>query len=271
MDKEIILIDKPKGVSSFFCVSKVRREISDKLGPNEQRKRRKVKVGHAGTLDPFATGLLILLVGKGTKRAGEFLKLDKEYEAEICLGKVSTTGDPEGSITECSLRLPATVPGKQRSLGPSLRASAASCSAAACATFPETVADPAQHSRLLPSIPTLEEISNVVKSFVGEIEQRVPEFSAVKINGKRAYKLAREGKKVEMPVRKIKIYNIEILKYEWPMLKIRCSVSSGTYIRQLGMDIGEKLGTGAYLTELRRTKIDKYDVKDAEKLYIAEK
>lgn len=220
-----MLIDKPKGVSSFFCVSKVRREISDKLGLNEQGKRRKVKVGHAGTLDPFATGLLILLVGKGTKRAGEFLKLDKEYEAEICLGKVSTTGDPEGEISV----------------------------------------------KKISNIPTLEEISNVVKSFVGEIEQRVPEFSAVKINGKRAYKLAREGKKVEMPVRKIKIYNIDIIKYEWPMLKIRCSVSSGTYIRQLGMDIGEKLGTGAYLTELRRTKIDKYDVKDAEKLYIAEK
>ncbi|MBQ3294087.1 tRNA pseudouridine(55) synthase, partial [Candidatus Saccharibacteria bacterium] len=101
------------------------------------------------------------------------------------------------------------------------------------------------------------------QSFVGEIEQRVPAFSAVKINGKRAYDLARKGVEVEMPMRKVKIYEIEILEYAWPVLKIRTKVSSGTYIRTLGEDIGEKLGTGAYLTNLRRTKIDKYSVEDA--------
>ena len=226
-EKEILLIDKPAGVSSFFVVGKIRRKISDKLGINPATgKKYKVKVGHAGTLDPFATGLLIILVGKGTKKANEFLKLDKEYETTIRLGETSTTGDVEGEISTNEIE----------------------------------------------SIPTSEEISNVVKDFVGEIEQRVPAFSAVKINGERAYKLARKGEKVEMPKRKIHIYNIEILEYKWPELKIRCEVSSGTYIRQLGMDIGEKLGVGGYLTELRRTKIDKYRVEDATTLekYLSE-
>lgn len=226
-EKEIVLIDKPAGISSFFVVGKVRKKISDKLGINPATgKKYKVKVGHAGTLDPFATGLLIILVGKGTKRANEFLKLDKEYEATIELGKTSTTGDVEGEIS----------------------------------------------TNEIGSIPTFSEISNVVKDFVGEIEQSVPAFSAVKIKGERAYRLARKGEKVEMPKRKIHIYNIEVLEYEWPKLKIRCGVSSGTYIRQLGMDIGEKLGVGGYLTELRRTKIDKYKVEEAVSLekYLAE-
>ena len=102
--------------------------------------------------------------------------------------------------------------------------------------------------------------------FVGEIDQRVPNFSAVKINGERAYKLARKGVEVEMPVRKVQIYQIDILDYKWPELKIRCHVSSGTYIRTLGEDIGEKLGVGGYLTELRRTKVGDYKVEDAVKL-----
>ncbi|MBQ8996822.1 tRNA pseudouridine(55) synthase TruB [Candidatus Saccharibacteria bacterium] len=207
---EIILIDKPAGMSSFGVVARVRRVLSEREG-------KKVKVGHTGTLDPFATGLLILMAGKATKRCNEFLKLDKEYEAEIVLGKVSTTGDPEGEITESY--------------------------------------DGEAVSR--------EEVERVVEGLVGEIEQRVPAFSAVKINGRRAYDLARKGIDVEMPVRKVKIYRIDILEYKWPMLKIRAEVSSGTYIRTLGEDIGKALGTGAYVRVLRRTKIDKYRVEDA--------
>jgi len=212
MNDEIILIDKPKGMSSFGVVARVRRKLSERAG-------KKVKVGHTGTLDPFATGLLILLSGKMTKKSGDFLKLDKEYEATIRLGATSTTGDLEGEITETGA----------------------------------TEVD-------------FELSKKVVQSFKGEIEQKVPAFSAVKINGQRAYKLAREGKKVEMPTRKVKIYEIEILDYTWPELKIRCAVSSGTYIRQLGEDIGEKLGVGGYLTSLRRTKIDKFSVRDAIRL-----
>lgn len=225
---EIILVDKPVGVSSFGVVARVRRELSEKAGIVEikgkdgvvRQKREKVKVGHTGTLDPFATGLLILLVGKGTKRANEFLKLDKEYVATIRLGATSSTGDIEGEIEE----------------------------------------------RAVKTVPTLEQVQRVMKGFVGRIKQRVPAYSAVKINGQRAYKLAREGKTVEMPVRSVQIYELEVLGYSWPELKIRCKVSSGTYIRALGEDIGEALGVGGYLTELRRTKIANYSVDDARKI-----
>lgn len=231
VDEEgILLVDKPAGISSFGVVARVRRKLSEQAGMIEvkgkdgvvRQKRKKVKVGHTGTLDPFATGLLILLAGKATKRANEFLKKDKEYVATIRLGYTSSTGDPEGEITECEVR----------------------------------------------EVPTMEEVERAVYSFVGKIEQRVPNFSAVKINGQRAYKLAREGKEVEMPVREVMIYEIEILKYEWPELEIRCKVSSGTYIRTLGEDIGKALGVGGYLTVLRRTKIDKYDVEDAMKIEV---
>lgn len=225
---EIMLVDKPAGISSFGVVARVRRQLSEQAGTVEVKgkdgivrtKRKKVKVGHTGTLDPFATGLLILLIGKGTKHANDFLKLDKEYLATIRLGATSTTGDPEGEITE----------------------------------------------HRVAKIPSLEEVERVVYGFVGEIQQRVPNFSAVKINGQRAYKLAREGKAVEMPVRTVMIYEIEILAYQWPELKIRCKVSSGTYVRTLGEDIGKALGVGGYLTALRRTQIDHYRVEDAVKV-----
>lgn len=222
---ELMLVDKPAGISSFGVVARVRHHLSDQAGTISvkgkdgiiREKRRKIKVGHAGTLDPFATGLLILLVGKGTKHAGDFLKLDKEYVTTIHLGATSTTGDPEGIIT-----------------------STEQC-----------------------SVPDLTTVEKVVQNFLGETEQRVPNFSAIKINGQRAYKLARAGKAVEMPVRKIHIYELEILNYTWPDLTIRCQVSSGTYIRALGEDIGKALGTGGYLTALRRTQIGSYRVENA--------
>lgn len=228
-DDEILLIDKPAGISSFGVVARVRRELSEKAGLVEvkgkdgvvRRKRRKVKVGHTGTLDPFATGLLILLVGKGTKRANEFLKLDKEYIAMVRLGAESTTGDPEGEITEHEV---SKIPNKQA-------------------------------------------VENCVENMVGENLQTVPRFSAVKINGQRAYKLARAGQEVEMPQRKVQIYELEILRYEWPELEIRCKVSSGTYIRALGEEIGRQLGTGAYLTALRRTQVGEFRVEEACKLH----
>lgn len=212
MENEILLIDKPAGMSSFGVVARIRRVLSEKAG-------KKVKVGHTGTLDPFATGLLILLTGKMTKKSDEFLHFDKTYEATLKLGYTSTTGDPEGRIEECV------------TTGPS--------------------------ERLLKA---------VISSLVGEISQRVPAFSAVKIDGQRAYKLARAGKSFETPVRKVKIYSIDILEYNYPYLKIKTHVSSGTYIRTLAEDIGKKLGTGAYLTALRRTEIADYKVEDAKTL-----
>lgn len=205
--EEIIYVDKPSGMSSFGVVARVRRLLSEREG-------HKVKVGHTGTLDPFATGLLILLAGKATKKAPELTKLDKVYEATIRLGATSSTGDPEGEIT---------------------------------------IADKK------PEIPR-EKIIETLAQFVGEIEQTPPAFSAIKINGQRAYKLARAGKAVEMPKRKVTIYELELLDYASPFLKIRTHVSSGTYIRTLAEDIGEALGCGAYTTELRRTKIADYDI-----------
>ena len=111
--------------------------------------------------------------------------------------------------------------------------------------------------------PGSEIVESTLDSFIGKITQTPPKFSAIKINGERAYKLARAGKDFTVPSREVTIYNIEVLEYNYPMLKIRCEVSSGTYIRTLAEDIGKKLGTGAYLTSLRRTKIGNYDVKDA--------
>lgn len=211
--QDIILIDKPAELSSFGVVARVRRRLSMEAG-------KKVKVGHTGTLDPFATGLLILLANKATKLSNQFLKLDKWYEATICLGKTSTTGDPEGEIIEQNTE----------------------------------------------KVPTLEEVKAVVNQFVGQITQTVPAFSAVKINGQRAYQLARRGEDVAMPTRQIEIYAIEILSYNYPELVIRTHVSSGTYIRTLGEDIGKALGVGAYLTALRRTQVGEYQIENAVKL-----
>ena len=205
----MILIDKPAGISSFGVVAKVRGYLRNECG-------HKVKVGHTGTLDPFATGLLILLSGKMTKKSNEFLKLDKEYIADLKLGFKSSTGDPEGEIEKVDDR-----------------------------------------------VPDAKEIEDILQTFIGEIEQIPPKYSAIKINGQRAYKLARKGVDFEVPMRKIRIYNIEVLEYEYPRLAIRCRVSSGTYIRTLAEDIGLKLGVGADLTALRRTKIGEYSVDKA--------
>jgi tRNA pseudouridine55 synthase len=204
-----LLVDKPAGWTSHDVVAKVRNILKKEAG-------HKVKVGHTGTLDPFATGLLILMVGSYTKRAAEFSKLDKTYEAELVLGKVSSTGDPEGEITQKSDK-----------------------------------------------VPTQEEINKVLEEFTGEIEQTPHKFSAMKIDGQRAYKLAREGKEVKLEPRKVTIYSIQDVEYSYPKLKFTTEVSSGTYIRSLAEDIGEKLGTKAYLFALRRTKVDKFMLENA--------
>jgi len=214
MTDGILLIDKPAGMTSFGVVARVRRVLSEQAG-------RKVKVGHTGTLDPFATGLLILCIGKETKNAMHYTKLDKVYEATIRLGQASTTGDPEGEITD--------VNSKQ---------------------------------------PTHEEAMTALQKFTGEITQRPPIFSAIKIGGRRAYDLARQGKEVEIPQRTVTIHSLELVEYTYPELKIRTHVSSGTYIRTLAQDIGEVLGTGAYCTQLRRTKVADWSVEDAQTLTV---
>jgi tRNA pseudouridine55 synthase len=212
MTDGVLLIDKPAGMTSFGVVARVRRVLSEQQG-------KKVKVGHTGTLDPFATGLMIIVVGKECKNAGQYSKLDKVYEATIQLGQTSTTGDPEGEITTISDR-----------------------------------------------VPTRQEIDETVKQFIGEITQRPPIYSAIKINGERAYKLARKGETIEMPERQIIVYSLDGIEYNYPELRVRVHVSSGTYIRTLAQDIGSQLGTGAYCTQLRRVKIADYSISDARPL-----
>jgi tRNA pseudouridine55 synthase len=208
----ILLADKPSGWTSHDVVAKARAVIKAETG-------QKVKMGHTGTLDPMATGLLVLVVGSYTKRAGEFSQLDKIYEAEITLGVNSTTGDAEGELAKVS---------DER--------------------------------------PSRQAIEAVLKRFEGEILQKPHIYSAVKIGGQRAYKAARAGKTVEIEPRKVTIYEITDVKYDYPRLRFTAKVSSGTYIRSLAEDIGRSLGPGAYLSALRRTRAGQFDIKDSLKL-----
>lgn len=173
-------------------------------------------MGHAGTLDPFATGLLIVLVGSATKDAQKYSKLDKTYEVEMTLGQNSSTGDPEGELSQISTR-----------------------------------------------VPELSEIEQALKNFEGEIEQIPPKYSAIKVDGKRAYKLARAGKEVKIEPRKVLISQIKLNNYNYPKVLFSCEVSSGTYVRTLCEDIGAKLGSGAYCSALIRTKVGEFELIDA--------
>jgi tRNA pseudouridine55 synthase len=209
----LLLVDKPAGWTSFDVVNYVRRIVATA----ENKKPKNVKVGHTGTLDPFATGLLVLLIGKDyTRRAGEFSKLDKTYELTMRLGMTSSTGDPEGEITP--------------------------------------VSDMA---------PTLGALQEAVKRFIGPISQVPPAYSAIKINGQRAYKLARAGKEFVIEPREVIINRLEVVDYKYPEVKLIADVSSGTYIRTLVEDLGKTLGTGAYTTALRRTTVGSFDIVNA--------
>ena len=243
MHDGIILIDKPAGMTSFGVVARLRRVLSARAG-------KKVKVGHTGTLDPFATGLMIIVTGKACKDAMRYTKLDKVYEAAIRLGQTSTTGDPEGEISAYD----GTIGG----------AGEVSSKTAARRTDESTQTSDCSAKR--PAAPPLAQVRAVLAQFTGEVKQRPPIFSAIKVNGQRAYKLARDGKEVEIPKRTVQIYALDLLSYNYPELVIHAHVSSGTYIRSLAIDIGAALGTGAYCRQLRRTRIADYDVAAAQQL-----
>jgi tRNA pseudouridine55 synthase len=221
----ILLVDKPTGWTSHDVVAKVRGILREAQKsslatsyPLPATPSPKVKVGHTGTLDPMATGLLILVLGKYTKRAGEFSKLDKTYEAELTLGATSSTGDREGEISRR-----------------------------------ETV----------DRRPNKEQIEAVLKQLTGRIQQTPPIYSAIKVDGQRAYKLARKGQEVKLEPREVTVYSLRSTAYQYPKLKIIAEVSSGTYIRTLAEDIGRELGTGAYLSALRRTRVGDFKVSDS--------
>lgn len=210
----ILLVDKPKGWTSFDAVNKVRRLIQ--YSDLNITGKKRFPVGHTGTLDPMATGLLVLLLGTYTKRAPELTKLDKVYEVTMKLGETSATGDSEGEKT--------TVSGHQ---------------------------------------PTTQEIEKVLQQFRGDIMQTPPIYSAIKVNGQRAYKLARAGKEVKMEPRPARINSIVFVAYSYPFARFTADVSSGTYIRSLVEDMGRALGTGAYMSDLRRTKVGVFSIDQA--------
>jgi len=199
-----LLIDKDPNMTSHDVVDVVRRKL-------------RCKVGHTGTLDPFATGLLIMVLGKATRLADYMQKQDKEYEVEMELGEERDSYDITGALVE------------QREVG--------------------EISE--------------EKIKSALSEFVGEIEQVPPMHSAVKFEGRRAYKFAREGKRVSLNKRKITIYDIALLEAKLPLVRFKVRCSSGTYIRSLVHDIGVNLGTLAFTKSLRRTEVGKFDVDNA--------
>ncbi len=172
----------------------------------------KAKTGHAGTLDPLATGVVICCLGKATKSVEKLMGQPKAYDTVVDLSAFTQTDDLEGERQEVDV----------------------------------------------PTPPTLEQVQTVCQQFVGEIQQTPPIYSAVHVNGQRAYKLARKGEAVDMPIKTVRIDAIDVLDYTWPSLTLSIKCGRGTYIRSLGRDIGKQLGTGGHLTSLRRTAVGGY-------------
>ncbi len=214
--KGILLIDKPVDWTSFDVVNYLKSYLSI----NYRLDRKTIKIGHSGTLDPFATGLLIILIGReNTKLANYFLGLDKTYLVKAKLGFVSSSFDRTGQISFFS--------------------------------------DDQPNKKII--------IKNL-KNFLGVQQQTPPSFSAVKINGRRAYELARQGQEFEIKKRMVNVKKINLLNFNYPYINFTVKVSSGTYIRSLVNDLGVALKTGALTEELRRLKIDNFDVKNALKI-----
>ena len=208
---EVFYLDKPLGWTSFDVVKRIRGKLHHRLGI------KKLKVGHAGTLDPLATGVLIVCTGKMTKQIDELQAHVKEYVAEITFGATTPSFDLETPID---------------------------------ATYPT------EHI-------TREQVEQVLRQqFVGSIKQVPPSYSACKVDGHRAYKMARKGKEVELKAKELVIDEIELLSYSMPRIEIRVVCSKGTYIRALARDIGQALGSGAHLTALRRTRVGGVRVDD---------
>jgi len=201
----IILVNKPLEWTSFDVVNKLKRKLKIK------------KIGHAGTLDPLATGLLILCTGKMTKRIDEFQAQEKEYTGTLVIGQTTPSHDLETEVSEAK-----DVSG---------------------------VSD--------------EKIINATRPFIGVIQQVPPIHSAIKVDGKRAYKLARKGKEPELKPREVTISEFVITSIELPNINFRIVCSKGTYIRSIARDFGEALGVGAYLSKLCRTRIGEFKLHDA--------
>lgn len=206
-----LLVDKPTGWTSFDVVNKIRSSLKFNLGI------KKIKVGHAGTLDPLATGLLIICTGKFTKKLADYQGLTKEYVGTFTFGETTPSYDAE--------------------------------------TEPDA-SYPTEH--ITPKM-----LEKTRKKFLGKLEQLPPMYSAIKVDGQPLYKKARKGEKVEVMPRKVKIFEFELTDVQMPHVKFRVKCSKGTYIRSLAHDFGKALGSGAYLSSLRRTKVGDFKVEDA--------
>lgn len=202
----LINLDKPPALSSARAVARVKRLLP-----------KGTKIGHAGTLDPFATGVLVLLVGKATKLCEQIMGQEKEYLATVKLGSTTDTLDPESP----EIPGPAIAP------------------------------------------PSREQIESILPRFTGLIQQMPPVYSALKIGGRPAYKLARQGEEVILQPRPVHIYQLELLAYTWPQFTLRIACGRGTYIRSLARDLAETLGTTGHLTALRRTRIGPFRADNA--------
>ncbi len=202
----ILNLDKPPGMSSAKAVTRVKYMLP-----------RGTKIGHGGTLDPFATGVLLLLIGKSTRLFDTLMGSPKEYEATVKLGATTPTLDP---------------------------------------TSPETPSESAK-------IPALEEVVKAIAPLIGTVEQLPPDYSALRVGGRRAYTLARRGLPVAVKPRPVRIDAIDVLGYEFPYLHLRIACGKGTYIRAIARDIGQALGIGGYLTALRRTRVGEFSTADA--------
>lgn len=219
LEGAILLIDKPYGWTSFNVVSKIKYLLRRKTGVKS------IKVGHAGTLDPLATGLLVICVGKATKQVESYLKDDKEYVATFRLGQTTPSFDMETQMDQ---------------------------------------EYPIEHING-------EMVTNVAESFLGEQDQIPPLFSAKSIQGKRAYSFARQGVEMELAPVKIKIHELEIIKFELPSITLRIKCSKGTYVRSLARDFGKALNSGAYLSDLRRIGSGDFKISNAVELAEFEK
>ncbi len=208
---EMLLFDKPLNWTSFDVVRKIRFLLKHHLGV------KKIKVGHAGTLDPLASGLVIVCTGKATKRIDEYQGMVKEYVADIRFGATTPTYDLESEPDEL---------------------------------FP--------YNQI-----TKEKLAEAMNQFTGEIDQTPPIFSAIKVQGKKAYDLARKGETVELKLRRITIYEMKVTAFNMPDITVKVKCSKGTYIRSLAFDMGKALNSGAHLAGLRRTRIGEYSVDDA--------
>jgi tRNA pseudouridine55 synthase len=204
----VIVIDKPRGPTSMSMVNLIRRKCH------------KQKTGHAGTLDPLATGVLVLGIGSMTKKLGQLMNTNKRYTTTIDLSATTVGHDAETERIESNIE----------------------------------------------NIPSLDEVSFAVDSFSGEIMQTPPIFSAIKVDGHRAYAIARRGNEVKLEPRKVTVHSIAILNYVWPLVTVDIACAKGFYVRSLARDLGKKLGVGGYCTEIRRTEVGRFTLEISKQL-----